>query len=448
MRGAIMRQMSDNKSQPTTRRSTRNDRRTNGSEYDDFMRQYGATNQTRDERLDKTDQLATIKRRRKRRLHWLEITVIALGAITVVTICGVAFVFWGIFTSNQPQAPVTAFVQPSNSDVTEYIPDDVIISGAEDNNEIVGDCAYETSISEVGIGDEVDDYAFDDTAIDYEITISYQDTGIGDNDVGEAIGDVENSQHNESIFLGGSELNQHLDNTGFVNYIRQLSFFIESKLNEYIEFHYIRPELTYEYVVWKVNAGLNRDFFENPYTITDPHPFLVNPFNRLPYNFSPSGMARIDGTNMLATPETIRAFNEFQAYARTHGHDLRVASAYRSISDQRTLYANRGHLGTIARPGHSEHHTGRAIDLWGPLGLLDRWQRYPTSETALWVADNAYKFGFIIRYTIYNDHITGIVGEPWHITYVTEYVSRTMRNNGYGSLEEFVARNPSFVFRP
>ncbi|MCL2353070.1 MAG: M15 family metallopeptidase [Defluviitaleaceae bacterium] len=228
----------------------------------------------------------------------------------------------------------------------------------------------------------------------------------------------------------------------------QFDFFIESKLDQYIEFSYKNPHLSYEYIVWKINAGLNREFFYNPHTISAAHPLLVNPFNRLDYDFVPYQLETIGNSNFQATPQAVSAFNKLQAYAATHGHNLWVASAYRSIYTQRNLYERNGHLGTIARPGHSEHHTGRAIDLGGPLGLLDMPYEVATSPAALWLVDNVYAFGFIIRYTYENSRITGFPGEPWHITYVTREVSYAMQNGGYNSLEEFVARNPSFVFNP
>ena len=412
-----MSKISNARNQTKPKRPVRSDIDINNR--DDFMNQYKSMNKRRDYRPPNT-------KRKKRRLHWLEITVITLGAITAsVVIVFVVLAITYFSSSDSLETYATAYIQDNDGSFEYSYDNDNFINSAEsespsgnvatyDTEVIIGDCAefyYET--------DEHDEnYAIYEANESNYISVDSNTDNVNDN---------------------------HID---LVNNFRQFDFFLESNVDKYIAFRYENQNLSYEDIVWKVNAGLYRDFFENPNIYTGAHPFLVNPFNRLPYDFTPYRLERVAGTDFLLTPETIRAFNAFRDYARTHGHDLWVASAYRTISHQRDLYARSGSRGTIARPGHSEHHTGRAIDLGGPLGLLDRWQEYPTSATALWVVDNAYRFGFIIRYTIENRHITGILGEPWHITYVTEEVSRTIQSAGYGSLEEFVARNPHFVFRP
>jgi D-alanyl-D-alanine carboxypeptidase len=119
---------------------------------------------------------------------------------------------------------------------------------------------------------------------------------------------------------------------------------------------------------------------------------------------------------------------------------LSITSAFRTAERQRQLFSRNGYRdGAIARPYHSEHQTGRALDLWGPGGLLDA--RGP-SPTGLWVADNAHYYGFIIRYRAETTHITGYIHEPWHITYVGTAISMYMFENNILSLEEFVGRNP------
>jgi D-alanyl-D-alanine carboxypeptidase len=87
----------------------------------------------------------------------------------------------------------------------------------------------------------------------------------------------------------------------------------------------------------------------------------------------------------------------------------------------------------------SEHHTGRALDLWGPAGLLDQ---EGATDTGRWVAENAHQYGFIIRYKEDSREITGYIYEPWHITWVGVKISTEMREGNYGSLEEYIGKNP------
>jgi D-alanyl-D-alanine carboxypeptidase len=216
-------------------------------------------------------------------------------------------------------------------------------------------------------------------------------------------------------------------------------FYIPDKQPEYEIYRTDNPSLTDEEVVWRVNAGLNRPFFSEPYLITDQNPLLVNPYNRLPDFFTPISLEAIDRHGRLATPETVRAFNCMQTGALAEGFNLYVQSAYRTVEYQRELYNQAGGDGAVARPGFSEHHTGRALDLGGPDGLLD--SRGPT-DTGRWVAAHAHEYGFIVRYAANNTDITGYMHEPWHITFVGEAISREMNADGYGSLEEYTAKNP------
>jgi hypothetical protein len=217
------------------------------------------------------------------------------------------------------------------------------------------------------------------------------------------------------------------------------SYYIAEKLDDYEAYHARHPYMWDEEVVWRVNAGLDKPFFTDPVTTYHPNPLLVNPYNRVPDHFVPQALEYIDNHNRQATPETVQAFARMREAAALAGHHLWLTSAYRTIERQRELYANADGDGAVARPGHSEHHTGRALDLGGPDGLLDV---NTPSEMGRWVRENAHTYGFIVRYTAANSRITGYMDEPWHITYVGEAIAQAMVQGGYGSLEEYVAKNP------
>jgi len=220
------------------------------------------------------------------------------------------------------------------------------------------------------------------------------------------------------------------------------SFYIPENAHLYAYFQYSNPTLTAETVVWKVNAHLHLPFYYDIRTNYNPNPLLVNPFYRLPQGFSPYPLVPVNNSNcfLRATPETVAAFRALRTTARQNGFDLSVTSAFRTAARQAALFSARNYVdGVVARPYHSEHQTGRALDLWGPGGLLDA--RGP-SPTGTWVAANAHYYGFIIRYRAETTHITGFIYEPWHITYVGIDISMYMHDNTILSLEEFVARYP------
>jgi len=224
-------------------------------------------------------------------------------------------------------------------------------------------------------------------------------------------------------------------------------FYMPFNAEAYANFQTENPDMDAETVVWKVNAFLHLPFYYHIVTNYDANPLLVNPFHRLPYGFSPAILVPVyDGNpSLLSTPETAEAFRLMRLSAQSYGLDLAVVSAYRPASRQEVLFERQGRVdGVVARPYQSEHQTGRALDLWGPTGLLDSGDG-PPSPTGIWVRGNAHNYGFIVRYTEENTHITGFINEPWHITYVTYPIAQYIVSNNLTSLEEFVARYPNWI---
>jgi len=220
------------------------------------------------------------------------------------------------------------------------------------------------------------------------------------------------------------------------------SFYIPQNAHLYEYFSAERPDLDNETVVWMVNTHLHTPFYSDIRINHAPNPLLVNPFYRLPYGFEPHDLVPVNSEDcfLRATPEAVAAFRALRTAARLEDLDLSVTSAYRTATRQAELFEQQGFRdGAVARPHHSEHQTGRALDLWGPGGLLDA---SGPSPTGTWVTANAHYHGFIIRYRADTTHITGFIHEPWHITYVGTQISMYMHVNNILSLEEFVGRNP------
>ncbi|WP_054743537.1 M15 family metallopeptidase [Cellulosilyticum ruminicola] len=108
-----------------------------------------------------------------------------------------------------------------------------------------------------------------------------------------------------------------------------------------------------------------------------------------------------------------KMFNE----ANKEGVKLVAVSGYRSYSRQQQLYENAVALRGVnqkgtAKPGESEHQTGLAMD------INDINQKFENTKEGKWLAKNAHKYGFIIRYPKGKEKITGYIYEPWHIRYV------------------------------
>lgn len=142
-----------------------------------------------------------------------------------------------------------------------------------------------------------------------------------------------------------------------------------------------------------------------------------------------------------ASAAVVQMFADFTAET---GLEMQSQSAYRSYSAQVSTYNNwvsqLGQEGadlTSARPGHSEHQTGLAIDISAKPAVCSLDQCFADTPQGTWLAANAYKYGFVLRYPDGYTAITGYEFEPWHYRYVgvelaTEYVT-----SGATTLEEF-----------
>ncbi|MCX6728585.1 MAG: M15 family metallopeptidase [Candidatus Saccharibacteria bacterium] len=114
----------------------------------------------------------------------------------------------------------------------------------------------------------------------------------------------------------------------------------------------------------------------------------------------------------------------FEAAAKA-GHNLMIGSGYRSAALQKVYFDSlAGSVGevdanqAIAKPGQSEHQTGLAVDISTLSRSCYLDQCFATTADGLWLADNSYKYGFILRFPRGSEAITGYQYEPWHFRYV------------------------------
>lgn len=120
-------------------------------------------------------------------------------------------------------------------------------------------------------------------------------------------------------------------------------------------------------------------------------------------------------------PTALAAFRELVADMQGLGFAISDRySGFRSYDYQASLYAsyvaNDGQAEAdrySARPGHSEHQTGLAFDLLDSGGQL-----LEEPEASQWLADNAHRYGFVVRYLPGKEHITGYMAESWHVRYI------------------------------
>lgn len=155
---------------------------------------------------------------------------------------------------------------------------------------------------------------------------------------------------------------------------------------------------------------------------------IVNKTYSLPKDYNPEKI----------NDEAYSAFEKMKEAAKKDNINLWIASGFRSYDTQDELYNYyllsdpKEKVDTYsARPGHSEHQTGLAMD----LNIID--SSFEGTPEAIWLDKNAYKYGFIIRYPKGKEEITGYKYEPWHVRYLGEEVAKKVYDSGL-TLEEYL----------
>lgn len=156
-----------------------------------------------------------------------------------------------------------------------------------------------------------------------------------------------------------------------------------------------------------------------------------------------------DAKQPMQIAKTIeKPLSELFTAAKTDGLPMMVASAFRSHEDQQKMWdgfmTTRGQAFTVSRvakPGTSEHQTGLAIDIStaSQTCAADSDKCELNSASIAWLAENAPRFGFIQRYPMGKQSITGFSNEEWHYRYVGVPLAKALSESGM-TFDEFVAQ--------
>lgn len=160
---------------------------------------------------------------------------------------------------------------------------------------------------------------------------------------------------------------------------------------------------------------------------------IVNKGRILPSNYIPESLVVPDvplRTNSSASDMQLRsdaaaALVDMVGSASDSNIKLMLASGFRSYSTQKALYNSYAQTQgsteadkTSAHAGHSEHQTGLAADLEPANRQCEIRVCFGTTPEGIWLAANAHRFGFVIRYQKDKVAETGYDYEPWHVRYV------------------------------
>ncbi|UOY94231.1 M15 family metallopeptidase [Ectobacillus sp. JY-23] len=177
---------------------------------------------------------------------------------------------------------------------------------------------------------------------------------------------------------------------------------------------------------------------------------LVNKERLLPPSYVPQDLVlpnvlrspEASTENIYMRKEAAQALEQLCRAAQAENLQLLAVSGYRSYEYQRKLYQRniktQGKEKTqaySAPPGASEHQTGLAMDITSKAANYQLNEAFGMTAEGQWLIEHAHEFGFIIRYNVSKQSITGYAYEPWHIRYIGNPYASYLQNNNL-TLEE------------
>lgn len=182
---------------------------------------------------------------------------------------------------------------------------------------------------------------------------------------------------------------------------------------------------------------------ETPLKTLDDWPYtLLDTVYRLPAEYAPPDLVSVNAagfsSGLLVRELVLDDLSALKAAADAAGMGLEVQSAYRSFNYQETTFdywaeleGYDAALRSSARPGHSEHQLGTALDFRSadgpPAWELADWG---TTPEGAWLAEHAPRFGFVMSYPAGKEDVTCYIYEPWHYRYVGREVAQQVTKSG------------------
>ena len=263
---------------------------------------------------------------------------------------------------------------------------------------------------------------------------NYQDTGAQDEPVYPYIYEGETDNPAEDVYENSTEYNSVYSN--------------EYPVEDALPYEYNEPYESYDpyepYEPFVLLTTVDNSLL--PWYLK-----LVNRYNFLDYYFSPY-LSPI-GWGHYFDERAYRSLLDMLDSARAEGLSPIVASSFRSVSRQTTLFRNQmqRHLDrgyseedafeqarrVVAYPGSSEHNLGLAVDIVA-LSYQNLTANIANTPEGIWLAQNSYRYGFVLRYPYHKQDITNIIFEPWHFRYVGRDAAAEMFYRDL-VLEEFVS---------
>ena len=225
-------------------------------------------------------------------------------------------------------------------------------------------------------------------------------------------------------------------------------FYKKENEERYRKYQEQNPKLTEIDIITRVNLNLDLPFYTNPKEAKNlnTNQIFVNKYNYLKEDYIPKNLEEIKscthGSKMLVK-EAREELEKLCEASQKENLQIRVISSYRSFDYQKTLYDKyvqqdgQEKADTYsARPGFSEHQTGLVIDV---DNIVSNFENFENTKEFHWMQENAYKYGFILRYPKGKESVTGYDYEAWHYRYVGKNIATEMKQKNL-TFDEYYAQ--------
>lgn len=225
--------------------------------------------------------------------------------------------------------------------------------------------------------------------------------------------------------LSNNIYNEHVKNV--MRFCFNDNFYPEN-FSRYLKYYVQHPQTYMGTIINNVNMDLDKHGCRDAVSAANSDSILtlVNKTHKLSENFDAKNLSEVYGRytkhpkrKFFLNTEAYYKYVDMYDAAEKENCYLKIVSAYRTEEYQKNLYNSYSqNYGTqyaeaySARPGHSEHQTGFAVD------INSLYTTFENSAEYAWLKNNAHKYGFIERYKKGSEHITGYAYEPWHYRYV------------------------------
>lgn len=232
------------------------------------------------------------------------------------------------------------------------------------------------------------------------------------------------------------------------NVDKEIDYFNKKYIDRYLAYKEKNKNLDNKQIIKDVNMNLDKNHYEDPQEALNQNTekVLVNKYNYLTKDFVPKNLENVNSNyalkGMKLVKDAKKAFEKLATTAKKEKLNIVAMSTYRSYDYQVDLYNRyvksdgKEAADTYSgRPGHSEHQTGFAVDVFNNEETYTNFEKTKEFD---WMQEHAHEFGFILRFPKDKERETGYQYESWHYRYVGEKVAKYIKDNNI-SFEEYCA---------